>query len=197
MPSIPEVLGESGEAEDLLGGGGGDADAGEFVRVHAGEDGDGEKARRAGGGGGLGCGVHHGGASAGVDGEEGGSGVGGGADGSGYGVGDVVELEVEEDVEAAVAKLLHDGVAGGVVELHPDFEPLTSLAEAVYQLHRLVFVSDIQRHGEAVFGCDEFCGRGHDSSLANDDLLGGAEYAFGVIGYAPAGCQCWIRYRTG
>jgi len=58
--------------------------------------------------------------------------VGGGADCSGYGVGDVVEFEVEEDVEAAVAKLLHDAVAGGVVELHAYLEPLASLAEAVY-----------------------------------------------------------------
>jgi hypothetical protein len=82
-----------------------------------------------------------------VDGEQGGSGLGGGADGSGYGVGDVVEFEVEEDAEAAVAKLLHDAVAGGVVELHSDFEPLAGLAEAVYQLEGLVFVREVEGYG--------------------------------------------------
>ena len=58
--------------------------------------------------------------------------MGGGTDCSGYGVGNVVGFEVEEDVETAVAELLHDAVAGGVVELHAYLEPLASLAEAVY-----------------------------------------------------------------
>jgi len=67
-----------------------------------------------------------------VDGEEGGSRVRDGTDCSGYGVGNVVEFEVEEDAEAAVAKLLHDAVAGGVVEFHADLEPLAGLTEAVH-----------------------------------------------------------------
>ena len=156
MPSMPECLGQLCEAEDLLGGGGGDADAGQFVRVHAGEDGDGEEAWGAGGAGGFGCGGHHGGAAAGVDGEEGGSGLGGGADGAGYGVGDVVELEVEEDVEAAVAELVDDAVAGGVVELHADLEPLAGFAEAVDQIERLLFVGEVECYGELVFGVHDF-----------------------------------------
>jgi hypothetical protein len=43
-----------------------------------------------------------------------------------------VEFEVEEDAEAAVAKLVDDAVAGGVVEFHSDFEPLAGLVEAIY-----------------------------------------------------------------
>jgi hypothetical protein len=87
-----------------------------------------------------------------VDREEGGSCLGGGADGSGYGVGDVVEFEVEEDVEAAVAELVDDAVAGGVVELHSNFEPLAGLAEAVYQFEGLVFAGEVEGYGEAVPG---------------------------------------------
>jgi len=123
--------GELCEAEDLVGWGSGDACACELSGVHAGEDSDGEETRGAGCFCGFRCGGHHGGASAGVEGEEAGSGLRGGADGSGYGVGDVVELEIEEDVEAAVSELADDCVAGGVVKLHADFEPLAGVAESV------------------------------------------------------------------
>ena len=109
-----------------------------------------------------------------MDGEEGGSGAGGGADGSGYGVGDVVEFEVEEDAEAAVAKLVNDAVAGGVVEFHADLEPLAGVVEQVYEFQGFVVRREVEGYGEAVFGGDEFRGRGHDFSLANDDSLGGA-----------------------
>ena len=134
MPSIPEASARSGETEDLICRGRRDADAGEFVRVHAGEDGDCEEAGRAGCSCRFGCGGHHCGAAAGVDGEERRSGLRGGANGASDGVGYVVELEIEEDVEAAVAELLDDAVAGGVVELHADLEPLAGLSEAVDEL---------------------------------------------------------------
>ena len=81
-------------------------------------------------------------------------------------------------------------------EAPADLVPLTGLVEAVYEFHRLVFLCEIQRYGEAVFGCGEFCGRGHDSSLANDDLLGSAEYTFGVIGRAPGRCQSGQRLEN-
>lgn len=123
--------GKLGEEEDLVGEGGSDACACKLSGVHAGEDGDGEDAGGAGGASGFGCGGHHGGASAGVEGEETCSGLGGCADGAGYGVGDVVEFEVEEDVEAAVSEFADDGVAGGVVELHAYLEPLAGVAESV------------------------------------------------------------------
>jgi hypothetical protein len=58
-----------------------------------------------------------------------------------------VELEVEEDVEAAIAELMDDAVAGGVVEFHADFEPLAGLTEAVYQGEGLVFVCEVQGYG--------------------------------------------------
>ena len=83
-----------------------------------------------------------------------------------------MEFEVQEDAEAAVAKLVDDAVAGGVVEFHAYLEPLAGAVEPVYKFQGLVFVGEVESYGEAVFGCDEFCGRRHDSSLANDDLLG-------------------------
>ena len=97
-----------------------------------------------------------------MDGEQGCSRPGGGADGSGYGVGDVVELEVEEDVEAAVAEVFDEAVAGGVVELHADFEPLAGVAETVYEIERLTGVGEVEGHGEAVFWVELgwFCGWG-------------------------------------
>jgi hypothetical protein len=93
-----------------------------------------------------------------MDGEEGSAGFGGGADGSGYGVGDVVEFEIEEDVEAAVAEFLDDGVAGGVVEFHADFVPTARLSKTVYKFQGLMLVGYVERDGEAVFGAGGICG---------------------------------------
>jgi hypothetical protein len=56
-----------------------------------------------------------------------------GADGSGDGVGDVVELEVEEDGEAAMAEFLDDGVAFGEVEFEADFEPGAGVFELFHE----------------------------------------------------------------
>jgi hypothetical protein len=105
---------------------------------------------------GFGGGAHHGGSACGVDGEEGGSSLGGGADGSGYSVGDVVELEVEEDVEAAVAELLDEDVAGGVVEFYANLEPLDRGAEGVYECEGLLGVGIVKGYGEAGFGIHDF-----------------------------------------
>ena len=93
----------------------------------------------------------------------------GGADGSGDGVGDVVKFEVEEDAEAAVAKLIHDAVAERVVELHADLVPVACLAEAIDESEGLGFVWVVEGYGEAVPGGDLLFGGGHDFSLASQD----------------------------
>ena len=158
-------FGETAQAENLVGWRCGDADAVELFGVHAGEDGDGEEARGVGGLCGLCCGGHHGGSACGVDGEEGGSGLRDGVDGGGYGVGDVVELEVEEDVEAAIAELFDDLVASGIVELHADLEPLAGLFERVHEPESLGGGRVVEGHDEAIFWS---CGE-HRSSLARAD----------------------------
>jgi hypothetical protein len=76
-----------------------------------------------------------------------------------------VEFEVEEDVEAAVAKLMHDAVSGGVVELHAYLEPLAGTFEAVYQSHGLLFAWEVERYGETVLRGKVFLGGGHGLSL--------------------------------
>jgi len=142
---------ELGETEDLFGGRCGDAYAGELACIHAGEDSDCEQARRTRVGCGFGCSSHHGFAAAGVDCEQGSSGFCGGADSSGDGVGDVMEFEVEEDAEAAIAECLYDLVSCRVVELHADLVPVAGLTEAVYELHCFMFAGKIESYGEAVF----------------------------------------------
>jgi hypothetical protein len=69
------------------------------------------------------------------------------ADSSGYGVGDVVKLEIEEDVEAAVAELVDERCSGGVEEFHADFEPLAGLFEAIDQSESLGGVGKIESDG--------------------------------------------------
>src|SRR6185312_7045602 len=102
--------------------------------IHAGEHGNREQARGTGGSRGFSSGGHHDWATGGVKCEKGSSSLRGGADGSGHGVGDVVELEIEEDVEAAVAERLDESVAGGVVKLHAYLEPSAAAGELVYKI---------------------------------------------------------------
>lgn len=137
------------QAQDLLCRGGCDSYGGQLVRVHAGEDGDGQKPGRAGSGCGLGCGGHHGWPTRGVDGQQGGSGMSCGANGPGYGVGDVVEFEIEEDIEAAIAEGLDEAVAGGVVKLHAHLEPETASGETVYEIERGLGGRKVEGYGEA------------------------------------------------
>jgi len=119
-----------GEAQDLVFRGVVDADGGELELIHAGEDGDGEELGRVGhGGGGFSSGFEHGGATGGVDGEELGAEGGDGADGARNGVGDVVELEVEEDGVAAMAEFPDEGGAFGDEELKADLEPVAEVVE--------------------------------------------------------------------
>jgi hypothetical protein len=118
------------EAEDLVFGRVVDANGGELELIHAGEDGDGEQLGRVGAGGsGFGGGFEHGGSTGGVDGEELRAEGGDGANGSRDGVGDVVELEVEEDGEVAAAELADDGGAFGDEELESDFEAAAEALE--------------------------------------------------------------------
>ena len=49
-----------------------------------------------------------------------------------------------------------DAVAGGVVELHADLEPLAGVAEAVDECQGLAFVGEVQRYGEVIFGVQGF-----------------------------------------
>jgi len=67
--------------------------------------------------------LHHLASAAGVQGEHADGELGAGLDGFGDGVGDVVELEVEEDVEAEVGDFA-DGVgSAGGEHLEADFDP--------------------------------------------------------------------------
>ncbi len=79
------------------------------------------------------------------------TGLSNGADCSGYGVGDVVELEVEEDVEAAISQLMDDGVSRGVIELHPNLEPLAGLTEGVDEFECARCIGEIEGYGETGF----------------------------------------------
>ena len=109
------VDGESAEAHDLIGGGDGDTGLGEVFGAHGGEDGDAEQEEVGrvlllGFDGPL----HHLAAAGGVQGEhldrEGRDGF----DGLGDGVGNVVELEVEEDIKAEVGDFTNAvGTTGG------------------------------------------------------------------------------------
>jgi hypothetical protein len=112
-----------------------------------------------------------------VDGEKGSASLRGGANGSCNGVGDVVEFEIKEDVEAAVANLLDDAVASRVVEFHADLVPVAGLAEEVDEGEGLGCVRVVEGYGKAkpgvagdfevVEGFDDgvLCG-GHGFSLA-------------------------------
>ncbi len=120
------------EAEDLVLGRVVDADGGELELIHAGEDGDGEQLRRVGDAvSGFDSGFEHGGATGGVDGEKFRAQGGDGAHSAGNGVGNVVELEVKKDGEAAAAEFVDDGVACDEVELETDFEPATQPFELI------------------------------------------------------------------
>jgi hypothetical protein len=127
----PRSGGGFSEAQDLVFRGVADADSGELKLIHAGEDSDGEELGRVRNrGGGFRSGFEHGRAAGGVDGEEFGAGGSDGAHGAGDSVGNVVELEVEEDGVAAMAELMDDGGAFGDEELEADLEPLAEALEA-------------------------------------------------------------------
>ncbi len=131
----------------------GHADGAELFRVHAGEHCDGQKPRRAGeaGGGGRG-GFQHGGAPGSVEGEQAGPGGRRGADGSGDGVGNVVQLEIEEDGKAAVGEGGDDGRAFGNEQLEADLEPAAGGAETVGEGESRGGVGYVERDDEAVLG---------------------------------------------
>src|ERR1035441_1079478 len=115
---------------DLFAGGALDADGADLGRVHAGEHGDGEEFRRVGDAGERGPGGgQHGGTTCGVDGDHAHAQRGGGAHGGGHGVGNVVELEVEEDGVAAPDERLENGGTGGDKKLQPHLEPLAVALE--------------------------------------------------------------------
>jgi hypothetical protein len=79
--------------------------------------------------------------------EERSSAVGDGTDCSGDGVGNVVKFEVEEDLEAAIAKCFEQRIAGGIEELHADFEPATGALEAIDEVERGLRGREVERDG--------------------------------------------------
>ena len=62
-----------------------------------------------------------------------------------HGVGDVVQLEIEEDLVAARLDLAHDGRAFGVEELHADLHEGLFAGEAVEKREGLFLAVKIQR----------------------------------------------------
>lgn len=121
-----------GEMQNLIGWSALDADRLELLPVHAGENRNRQKLRRGRDGrGSLDGGFEHSGATGGVDCQELGAEGGDGADGTGDRVRDVVELEVEEDGEAAAAQFGDDGRTLGAEELEANLEPAANPLEAV------------------------------------------------------------------
>jgi hypothetical protein len=86
-----------------------------------------------------------------VQSEEGGSHRRDRADSSGDGVGDVVELEIEKYVEAAVAKALDYGVSSGVVKLHANLEPTAGALKLVDEVHGEVDTGEVEGDDEAIY----------------------------------------------
>ena len=84
--------------------------------------------------------------------EQGSAGTCDGADGPGDGVGDVVQLEVEEDLEALFAEGFDKSIACGVVELHADLEPTAGALKTGYQVEGLLGVANVEGYGQAVLG---------------------------------------------
>lgn len=124
------VDGEAPEADDLVGGRGGDPGLGEAFGAHRGEDGDAEE-KQVGGVLFLGFGgpLHHLAAAGGMQGEHLDRQGRDGFDGLGDGVGDVVELEVEEDIETEVGDFAHAiGTAGGE-HFEADLDPADGALE--------------------------------------------------------------------
>ena len=101
-------------------------------------------------GGRIGSGLEHGGSSAGVEGEEAGTCGGCGADGSGDGVGDVVELEVEEDVESSGGEGGDDLGAFGNEELQANLDPADGGSKAVGEGQGGCGVREVEGDDEAV-----------------------------------------------
>jgi len=124
------VDGEAPEADDVVGGRGGDAGLGEALGAHRGEDGDAEK-KKVGGVLLLGFDgpLHHLAAAGGMQREHLDRERRDGFYGLGDGVGDVVELEVEEDIETEVGDFAHAvGTAGGE-HFEADLDPADGALE--------------------------------------------------------------------
>jgi hydroxymethylpyrimidine/phosphomethylpyrimidine kinase len=141
-----------GEAKDLLGGGDVEAYALHLDCIHAGEDGHGqETGRRWVFGGGFGRGTEHGFATPGVQSKETRAYVGDGADGPSYGVGDVVEFEVQEDLQTAVAEGFNQRIAGGAVEFEAYLHPAAGAFKAVDEVECFAGRLKIEGNGELLF----------------------------------------------
>ena len=143
------------EGRHLLGQGPGDARGRKSLGAHGGEHRDAEGRRhvpaiirRALLGAAL-TRFHHGGAAHGVHGEHIGPAGRCRARRALYLMRDVVELQVEEHVEAAALEHLHDGRALRVVQRHADLEPLRVALQLVGQGYGLPGVA-VERHDDAV-----------------------------------------------
>lgn len=69
-----------------------------------------------------------------------------------------MKFQVEEDIEAAVAKGFDKAIASGVVEFHAYFEPAAGAGETVYQVEREFCSGEVQGHGQAVFWLEGIVG---------------------------------------
>jgi hypothetical protein len=74
----------------------------------------------------------------------------GGAHRSGYRVGNVVELQVEEDGMAALEQRFKDGGTSGREELHTYLKPAADILEPVGEGSRRGCVGNIKGHDEAL-----------------------------------------------
>src|SRR5262245_60097246 len=80
------------------------------------------------------------------------------AHGPGHRVGDVVELQIEEHADVALARQLHRGGAGRGEELRADLAPGDHAREAVQQPRGLVDRVDVEGDEQAVGGVERHAG---------------------------------------
>lgn len=143
----------AGQKLGLFGGRAADCDGLKLLRIHTGEDGDGEQLRRVwdafecGAGGG-----EHGRATKRMESDHARAMCCGGAHCPGHRVGDIVQLEIEEDGMAAVDELFDYGWASGGEELQADFEPVAMVLEAVDEIKGSRRIGRIQGHDQPAAG---------------------------------------------
>jgi hypothetical protein len=129
----PGFLGKIGKAQDLIVRGAADAGGGEIALIEAGEDGDGDDLAIIPGGG-LGI-FHHRPPARGVDGDDRRLKHVDRLHRAGHGVGNIVQLEIEEDRQADLGDLVHAVVAMGAEEFEAKLEPADMALDLLRERH--------------------------------------------------------------
>jgi hypothetical protein len=83
-----------------------------------------------------------------------GTNLGDGMDASGHAIGNIVELQIEEDPVSAGTKRLNKPIASGIVEFHADFEPAAAILQSINKIESQACVRDVKRNGQPIFWID-------------------------------------------